>query len=146
MSFKNTVLLFGVLLTGCVLPPKESAHPAALANTRVGLTGAAVEPIPEGWWKSFDDPQLDSLIRLGLKDSPNLAQAQARVADALAFANCAIKAATIGEFGRERLVSTRARELRDSAAARRTLLLGGAGGRQLKLGPRFLWKAGECGA
>ncbi len=50
----------------------------------MGLTGAAVEPTPDGWWKSFDDPQLDSLIRAGLKDSPNLAQAQARVADALA--------------------------------------------------------------
>ncbi len=29
MSFKNTLLLFSVLLAGCVLPPKESAHPAA---------------------------------------------------------------------------------------------------------------------
>jgi len=84
MSFKNTVLLLSILLAGCVLPPKESSHPTALNNTRVGLTGATVEPTPDGWWQSFDDPQLDSLIRLGLKDSPNLAQAQARVADALA--------------------------------------------------------------
>src|SRR5882762_1181514 len=84
MSFKNTVLLLSILLAGCVLPPKESSHPTALNNTRVGLTGAEVEPTPDGWWQSFDDPQLDSLIRLGLKDSPNLAQAQARVADALA--------------------------------------------------------------
>ena len=84
MSLKNTVLLLGVLLAGCVLPPKESSHPAALAGTRVGLTGAAVEPVAGGWWKSFDDPQLDRLIRAGLEDSPSLAQAQARVADALA--------------------------------------------------------------
>ena len=84
MSFKSTLLLFGVLLSGCVLPPKEASHPAALANTRVGLTGAPVEPIPDGWWKSFEDPQLDRLIRAGLADSPTLAQAQARVADALA--------------------------------------------------------------
>ena len=84
MSFKNTLLLFGVLLSGCVLPPKESAHPKELADTRVGLAGAEVAPIPDGWWKSFDDPQLDRLIRAGLADSPTLAQAQARVADALA--------------------------------------------------------------
>jgi NodT family efflux transporter outer membrane factor (OMF) lipoprotein len=84
MSFKNTLVLLGVLLSGCVLPPKESSHPAELANTRIGLPGAAVEPIPDGWWKSFDDPQLDRLIRLGYADSPSLAQAQARVADALA--------------------------------------------------------------
>jgi NodT family efflux transporter outer membrane factor (OMF) lipoprotein len=84
MSFKSTLLLLSVLLVGCVLPPKESLHPAALTNTRVGLSGAAVEPVPDGWWNSFDDPQLDRLIRAGLEGSPTLAQAQARVADALA--------------------------------------------------------------
>jgi NodT family efflux transporter outer membrane factor (OMF) lipoprotein len=89
MSFKNTALFFSFLLAGCVLPPKESPHPAALANTRVGLTGAAVEPVPDAWWQSFGDPQLDRLIRAGLKDSPTLAQAQARVADALAHSQVA---------------------------------------------------------
>ncbi len=84
MSFKNTLLLLGVLLSGCVLPPKESAHPAALADTRLGLSGAAAQPTPDDWWKSFDDPQLDRLIHAGLADSPTLAQAQSRVADALA--------------------------------------------------------------
>jgi NodT family efflux transporter outer membrane factor (OMF) lipoprotein len=84
MSFKYSLLLLGVLLTGCVLPPKETSHPAPLANTHVGLTGTAVEPVADDWWKSFDDPQLDRLIRAGLDGNPNLAQAQARVADALA--------------------------------------------------------------
>ncbi len=73
-----------MLLSGCVLPPKESAHPAALADTRVGLSGAAAQPTADDWWKSFDDPQLDRLIHAGLADSPTLAQAQSRVADALA--------------------------------------------------------------
>jgi NodT family efflux transporter outer membrane factor (OMF) lipoprotein len=89
MSFKTSLLLLSVLLGGCVLPPKESAHPEELKSTRIGLSGAAVEPIPDGWWKSFDDPQLDQLIRAGLKDSPTLAQAQARVADALTRAQIA---------------------------------------------------------
>jgi NodT family efflux transporter outer membrane factor (OMF) lipoprotein len=40
--------------------------------------------VAESWWDSFQDPQLDRLIRQGLKDSPTLAQAQARVAAALA--------------------------------------------------------------
>ena len=84
MSFNNTILLLGVLLSGCVLPPKESTHPAALADTRVGLSGAAAQPTADDWWKSFDDPQLDRLIHAGLADSPTLAQAQSRVADALA--------------------------------------------------------------
>jgi NodT family efflux transporter outer membrane factor (OMF) lipoprotein len=89
MSLKNTFLFACILLAGCVLPPKESAHPEALQNSRVGLTGAAVEPVPDGWWQSFDDPQLDRLIRAGIKDGPTLAQAQARVADALARAQIA---------------------------------------------------------
>ncbi len=84
MSFKSALLLLSVLLAGCVTPPRESVHPDTLKSTRAGLTGVAVEPIPDGWWKSFDDPQLDGLIRAGLKDSPTLAEAQARVADALA--------------------------------------------------------------
>ena len=84
MSFKTTLLLASVLLGGCVLPPKEASHPAALAGSRLGLAGAAVQPTPESWWNSFDDPQLDRLIRAGLKDSPTLAEAQARVEDALA--------------------------------------------------------------
>jgi NodT family efflux transporter outer membrane factor (OMF) lipoprotein len=73
-------------LSACVLPPKESLHPAQFDGTRVGVTGAAVEPAADGWWDSFNDPQLDRLIRAGLQDSPTLAQAQARVADASARA------------------------------------------------------------
>jgi NodT family efflux transporter outer membrane factor (OMF) lipoprotein len=89
MYFKSALLVGSLLLAGCVLPPKESAHPKALEHTRVGLSGVAVEPVVDGWWNSFEDPQLDRLIRTGLKDSPTLADAQARVADALARAQVA---------------------------------------------------------
>ncbi|HEX4151790.1 MAG TPA: efflux transporter outer membrane subunit [Steroidobacteraceae bacterium] len=81
---KTLVLLGAVSLAGCVLPPKESPHPRELASEEVGLTGAAAEPAADGWWESFNDQQLDRLIRLGLKDSPTLAQAQTRVSAALA--------------------------------------------------------------
>jgi NodT family efflux transporter outer membrane factor (OMF) lipoprotein len=72
------------LLAGCVLPPKETPHPQQLENTGLGLDGVAADPVAEGWWNSFQDPQLERLIQLGLKDNPTLAQAQARVAEALA--------------------------------------------------------------
>jgi NodT family efflux transporter outer membrane factor (OMF) lipoprotein len=78
------VAVLAAALSACVLPPKESAHPAQLDKAQVGLTGVAVEPVADGWWSSFQDPQLDQLIRAGLKDNPTLAQAQTRVADALA--------------------------------------------------------------
>jgi NodT family efflux transporter outer membrane factor (OMF) lipoprotein len=80
----GAVVLAGALLGACVLPPKEAPHPKQLDNSHVGLTGAQVEPVADGWWDSFQDPQLDQLIRAGLKDSPTLAQAQTRVAAALA--------------------------------------------------------------
>jgi NodT family efflux transporter outer membrane factor (OMF) lipoprotein len=84
MRLKAWLLLGTVVFAGCVLPPKETAHPPTLVNHDVGLTGAAVSPVADGWWDSFQDPQLDRLIRLGLKDSPTLAQARARVGAALA--------------------------------------------------------------
>ncbi len=89
MRLKASFLLTTLLFAGCVTPPKEDPHPRQLVNQDVGLTGAAVEPTAENWWDSFNDPQLDRLIRQGLKDSPTLAEAQARVRSALAQAQSA---------------------------------------------------------
>lgn len=89
MPLKTSLLLVTVLMAGCVTPPKEEPHPRRLAGQDVGLNGVAVGPASSDWWDSFKDPQLDQLIRQGLKDSPTLAQAQARVAEALAQAQSA---------------------------------------------------------
>jgi NodT family efflux transporter outer membrane factor (OMF) lipoprotein len=89
MRLRSLLLLGTLVFASCVTPPKEDPHPRKLANQDVGLIGAAVEPAAENWWDSFKDPQLDRLIRQGLKDSPTLAQAQARVAAALAQAQSA---------------------------------------------------------
>src|SRR5258707_4730100 len=89
MRIKILLLLGSVVFAGCVLPPKEAPHPQQLANDSVGLTGVAAEPAADGWWDSFQDPQLDRLIRLGFKDSPTLTQAQAIVGAALAQAQSA---------------------------------------------------------
>jgi NodT family efflux transporter outer membrane factor (OMF) lipoprotein len=80
----GSLLFLSAVLPGCVLSPKESEHPAALSNTQMGLSGVAVDPVADGWWESFQDPQLDRLIRAGLKQSPTLQQAQARLAQAIA--------------------------------------------------------------
>lgn len=84
MRIQSLLLLFAAALAGCVLPPKEAPHPEQLTNDRVGLAGVAAEPVADGWWNSFQDPQLDRLVRQGLKDSPTLVQAQARLGEALA--------------------------------------------------------------
>jgi NodT family efflux transporter outer membrane factor (OMF) lipoprotein len=84
MRIPSLLLLFVAALSGCVLPPKEAAHPKPLSDEGVGLAGVAAEPIADGWWNSFQDPQLDRLMREGLKDSPTLVQARARLNEALA--------------------------------------------------------------
>src|SRR5260370_20103098 len=89
MLLKALLLMSSLAFAGWVLPPKEAPHPRPLANDTVGLTGVAAEPAADGWWDSFQDPELDRLIRLGLKDSPTLTQAQARVGEALAQAQSA---------------------------------------------------------
>jgi NodT family efflux transporter outer membrane factor (OMF) lipoprotein len=90
MRIKLLLLMSSVVIfDGCDLPPKESPHPRPLVNDSVGLSGVAVHPAADGWWDSFQDPQLDRLIRQGLHDSPTLVQARARVGEALAQAESA---------------------------------------------------------
>jgi len=80
----SLLLLGAAVLSGCVLPPTDLSHPTQLSNRDAGLSGAAVEPVTDGWWNSFQDPQLDRLIRAGLQNSPTLAQARSRVVEAVA--------------------------------------------------------------
>jgi NodT family efflux transporter outer membrane factor (OMF) lipoprotein len=84
MRIRGLLLLVAAAFAGCVLPPKENAHPLSLTQDRVGLASVAAEPVADGWWISFQDSQLDRLMREGLKDSPTLVQAQARLSEALA--------------------------------------------------------------
>jgi outer membrane protein, multidrug efflux system len=73
-----TLLTIG--LAGCVIPAKLR-HPALRDD--VPLAGLQV-PTRAGWpaaewWRVYNDPQLDALIALAMKQSPDLAQAHARV-------------------------------------------------------------------
>jgi NodT family efflux transporter outer membrane factor (OMF) lipoprotein len=84
MLRRSIILLSALALSACMLPPKAAEHAKPLEARNTGLTGAEVLPVSQGWWQSFQDPQLDELIRHGLAGSPTLAQAQARVAQAIA--------------------------------------------------------------
>jgi len=87
MFKQGIVLTLGLLLAACVLPPKETPHPQPIADDGLGLGSASVAPAPDGWWKSFDDAQLDRLIEQALNHSPTLAQASARLRQAVAQAD-----------------------------------------------------------
>ncbi len=144
MRIKGLVLFGAALLAGCVTPPREAAHPRKLADHDVGLSGVAVV---SRWRRtgghSFQDPQLDRLIRQGLNDSPTLAQAQARVAAALAQVQSA--QAALGpkaNLDAEQPLSASAAKLHHPAAARDTHFLDESGRRQLELGLGLLGAPG----
>jgi NodT family efflux transporter outer membrane factor (OMF) lipoprotein len=77
-----------VALAGCVTPPAPMAHLPLVGPDHLGLSAAPVTATPD-WWDSFQDPQLNQLIEQALKDSPTLAQAEARLRAALAQAEVA---------------------------------------------------------
>ncbi|MFC3653918.1 efflux transporter outer membrane subunit [Dyella humi] len=73
-------LLAALSLAGCMIPAKVQ-HPALRDDVPLaGLPTAASANWPAtDWWRVYNDPQLDQLITLAMKQSPDLAQAHARV-------------------------------------------------------------------
>jgi NodT family efflux transporter outer membrane factor (OMF) lipoprotein len=83
-------LLGCAMLAGCVSVPKLGApaakqDPAALATQRSFAAAPSAWP-SDRWWEAYRDPQLSGLIDEALRDSPTLAEAQARLRSAEARA------------------------------------------------------------
>ncbi len=86
------LLLAGALSACASLPgakPATQAKPvSAYATTRIFDTHGDPNPgadwPADGWWRAYNDPQLDALVDEALSGSPTLAQARARVAKAQA--------------------------------------------------------------
>ncbi|MBE1161299.1 efflux transporter outer membrane subunit [Dyella acidiphila] len=74
------ITLLSMGLAGCMIPAKLP-HPALRDDVPLaGLPAAARAGWPAAdWWRVYNDPQLDALIALAMKQSPDLAQAHARV-------------------------------------------------------------------
>ena len=83
---KNKILpsvLVLSLLSACASVPDLGPKPVpvavdALESSASFADASGVWPV-EGWWQSFGDAQLDALIAEGLKGSPDIATAAARV-------------------------------------------------------------------
>jgi NodT family efflux transporter outer membrane factor (OMF) lipoprotein len=67
------------VLCGCATPPRAAAPRPRLADSDLGLRGTAMPAVPDAWWRSLNDPQLDRLIAESLRDNPGLQQAAARL-------------------------------------------------------------------
>lgn len=106
--FAPAALTVAMALAGCASfdgsKPQSAlrdANSLAAARTLESNAAAAQWPI-DGWWKRFNDPQLDALIGEATHDSPQIAIAQARLrrADALArVAGAATKPSVTGNVG-----------------------------------------------
>lgn len=89
LSLGALALLLGVLLAGCITPPRDSPIERRI-ETR-GDLGLASPAAPEqgAWWTAYHDPQLDRLIAAALADNPTLSEALARLHQAEAVSDAA---------------------------------------------------------
>jgi NodT family efflux transporter outer membrane factor (OMF) lipoprotein len=93
MKYRSQILLAGaalgfVLFQGCAVgpnfqPPKTTVPAQWSAPMAGGETN--LEPSLASWWKTFNDPQLDSLVERAARTNQDLRIAEARVREARAF-------------------------------------------------------------
>lgn len=67
-----------MLLAGCAAVPHIKPQVAQVQQGALGLDSQTA-PIGADWWTAYGDPQLDTLIQMGLAGNPGLAVAEARV-------------------------------------------------------------------
>ncbi|MEJ6022285.1 efflux transporter outer membrane subunit [Ramlibacter sp. PS4R-6] len=89
--FAPTLLLSALVLAGCASIPDAPAQPPVPAQFRESaerwLASAPAEAQERGaWWKSFQDPVLDSLVERAGSANTTIQQAAARLAQARAIA------------------------------------------------------------
>jgi NodT family efflux transporter outer membrane factor (OMF) lipoprotein len=86
---KLGLALCAALLSSCVLAPKDAPQVRSIDDSALGLSTGTAPPVADGWWKAYQDPQLDRLVEETLAHNPSLAQAMARVREAQALADTA---------------------------------------------------------
>src|ERR1043165_6918678 len=89
------LLLAGSLLAaaGCAPLPRTDAAPTMKKVQQLGSADSFTAPVAawpgDGWWRAYGDPQLDGLIDEGLRGSPDLDLAKARLTAAAAMVKSA---------------------------------------------------------
>jgi NodT family efflux transporter outer membrane factor (OMF) lipoprotein len=84
LNWRFTPLFAMLLLAGCastdnISPQSELMDPQHLQLAQPKVSSLAISP---QWWRSLNDPQLDTLMTQTLQRSPSLKQAAARVREA----------------------------------------------------------------
>lgn len=73
--------LAALLLAGCMtapMPPLTVAPPSA-TGAFASSPIASIDPVPDDWWRLYDDPQLDALVRASLTANADLRVAYANL-------------------------------------------------------------------
>ncbi len=73
--------LGALLLASCAAVPHDAPQVAQLQPATLGLSAQGATIAPD-WWTVFQDPQLDSLVAMGLAANPTLDRALARARSA----------------------------------------------------------------
>ncbi len=84
LNWRFTPLFAVLLLAGCastdnIAPQSELMDPQRLQLAQPKVSSLAISP---QWWRTLNDPQLDTLMTQTLQSSPSLKQAAARVREA----------------------------------------------------------------
>lgn len=100
MKTSALYLMLALLLASCAPAMKDPPSRIAQVNMPESLmqTNRAVQPVSaldmREWWLIFNDPQLNKLLALGIRDNPGLAEAKARIG----IAQAQVFAAGAGEL------------------------------------------------
>ena len=87
MRFRSLPLLPLIALAACTVGPDYERPQSAVATD--WIEPASTAPVDAQWWEQFGDPDLTGLITRALAESPDLAQATARIAEARALREAA---------------------------------------------------------
>ncbi|OOG49262.1 efflux transporter outer membrane subunit [Rhodanobacter sp. C01] len=111
LPFHRTAIAtaLALLLAACAIPAKLN-HPNLRDDVPLaGLQAPARAGWPDtDWWRAYGDPQLDQLIAIAMKQSPDLEQAHSRVVNAeqsvrLAAAQAGLNVNGNAQFERQRM-------------------------------------------
>ncbi len=87
-------MVLAAVLAGCAVPPKPELPPLRGSAPLAGIPTAADAAWPAAdWWSHYGDAGLDALEQKALSNSPNLAEARARLETALRAVDAARAAA-----------------------------------------------------
>jgi NodT family efflux transporter outer membrane factor (OMF) lipoprotein len=123
-------ICMALLLAGCTVGPNYRAPELSRAMPQqFGEATTGTEPSPElnGWWRTYNDPELERLVQLALAGNPDIAIAISRIAESRA-AERVTRAGTLPEVDAQGGTDYERFSKNAGLASLASLFGGGAGG------------------